>query len=132
MMNRPIVTTLCGSTRFPDAFALVNMHLSLMGRVVIGLGCFGHADQPEGARFLTSDGNEATPEKQQLDQLHFRKIDVSDGIFVINPGGYIGSSTEREIAYTRSLGKTVEWLFEPAPSPQSTTDVSPSGREDGR
>lgn len=109
--RRPIVTTLCGSTRFPDAFALANMHLSLQGRIVIGLGMLGHADEPRGARFLTSDGDESTPEKQGLDQLHFRKIDLSDGIYVVNVGGYVGSSTKREIAYATAQGKTVEWLF---------------------
>jgi len=56
-----MIYTLCGSTRFPDAFALANMHLSMMGHVVIGLGLLGHADEPRGARFLTSDGNEETP-----------------------------------------------------------------------
>ena len=112
-MGQPRVITLCGSSRFPAAFALVNMHLSMLGQIVIGSGCFGHADQPTGARFLTSDGDERTPEKQALDQLHFRKIDISDGIFVVNPGGYIGSSTRREIDYAQSLGKTVEYLFAP-------------------
>lgn len=107
----PIVTTLCGSTRFPDAFALANMHLSLQGRIVIGLGMQGHADEPRGARFLTSDGDERKPEKQGLDELHFRKIDLSDGIYVVNVGGYVGSSTRREIAYAKSQGKRVEWMF---------------------
>lgn len=118
MNDRPRVITLCGYSRFPDAFNLVNAHLSLLGHIVISLGCFGHADQPTGARFLTSDGDENTAEKQALDQLHFCKIDLSDGIFVINPGGYIGSSTKREIAYARSLGKTVEWLFPQAEEAQ--------------
>lgn len=107
----PRVITLCGSTRFADAFALANMHLSLRGHVVIGLGMCGHTDQPQGARFLTSDGDESTPEKQGLDQLHYRKIDLSDSIYVVNVGGYIGSSTRREIAYARAHGKTVEWMF---------------------
>ncbi len=107
----PTVTTLCGSTRFPDAFALANMHLSLMGRVVIGLGMQGHADEPRGARFLTSDGDEKTPEKRGLDELHFRKIDLSDGIYVVNVGGYVGSSTRREILYAGEHGKRVEWMF---------------------
>ncbi|MEH3055462.1 MAG: hypothetical protein PGN13_16195 [Patulibacter minatonensis] len=115
MSDRPIVTTLCGSTRFPEAFALANMHLSMQGRIVIGLGLMGHADEPRGARFLTSDGDESTPEKQGLDRLHFAKIDLSDGIFVVNPGGYVGSSTRREIAHAEATGKTVEWLFPPAP-----------------
>lgn len=105
------VITLCGSTRFPDAFALANMHLSLMGHIVIGLGMQGHADEPRGARFLTSDGDESKPEKQGLDQLHFRKIDHSDGIYVVNIGGYVGPSTRREIAHARKTGKTVEWMF---------------------
>ncbi|HEY4452354.1 MAG TPA: hypothetical protein VGN13_12265 [Solirubrobacteraceae bacterium] len=116
---RPIVTTLCGSTRFPDAFALANMHLSLEGRIVIGLGMLGHADEPRGARFLTSDGDESTPEKQGLDQLHFRKIDLSDGIYVVNVGGYVGSSTNREIEYAMAHGKTVEWMF---PDEKQRTD----------
>lgn len=116
LMNRPTVTTLCGSTRFPDAFELANLHLSMEGRIVISLGMFGHTDKPVGSRFLTSDGDESTPEKKHLDQLHFRKIDISDGIFVINPGHYLGSSTRREVSYARSQGKTVEWMFAPTES----------------
>lgn len=110
-MTNPIVTTLCGSTRFPDAFALANMHLSLMGHIVIGLGMQGHADEPRGARFLTADGDETQPEKQQLDVLHLRKIDLSDGIYVVNVGGYVGTSTRREIEYAQRMGKCVEWMF---------------------
>lgn len=105
------IYTLCGSSRFPEAFHLVNAHLSMKGHIVISLGLFGHADEPRGARFLTSDGNEGTTEKQLLDELHFRKIEASDAIFVINVGGYVGSSTKREIEHAKSLGKIVEWLF---------------------
>lgn len=119
MSDKPKVITLCGSSRFPAAFHMANAHFSMLGYVVISLGLYGHADQPEGARFLTSDGNETTTEKRNLDQLHFRKIDISDGIFVINVGGYVGSSTKREIEYARSQGKFVEWLF-----PSSVTDSS--------
>lgn len=107
------IYTLCGSSRFPEAFHLVNAHLSMQGHIVISLGLFGHADEPRGARFLTSDGDENTKEKAQLDQLHFRKIDISDAIFVINVGGYVGSSTKREIAYAWEKGKRIEWLFQP-------------------
>lgn len=110
-MDKPRVITLCGSSRFPEAFHIVNAHFSLQGVIVISLGLFGHADEPQGARFLTSDGAESTREKQSLDALHFRKIDAADGIFVVNVGGYVGSSTKREIEYARSKGKTVEWLF---------------------
>ena len=103
--------TLCGSTRFPDAFELANMHLSLMGHVVISVGMHGHTDQPRGAKFLTSDGDESTREKQALDRLHFQKIAQSDEIFVINVGGYVGSSTRREIEFARQHDKGVRWMF---------------------
>ena len=36
-----------------------------------------------------------------------RKIDLADAIFVVDPGGYIGESTTREIEYARSAGKPV-------------------------
>ena len=111
------VITLCGSSRFPEAFHLANLHFSMMGHIVISLGLFGHADEPTGVKFLTSDGNEATRERQVLDQLHFRKIDFSHEIFVINVGGYIGSSTKREIEYARSQQKPVFFLFDPADLP---------------
>lgn len=111
---KPKVITLCGSSRFPDAFALATMHLSMQGNIVIGLSCFGHADQPVGARFLTQDASDDAPTKKLVDELHFRKIDISDAIFVVNPGGYVGASTRREIDYARGQGKAVEWLFPPS------------------
>jgi hypothetical protein len=114
-----VIFTLCGSSRFPAAHDIVNMHLTLRGHVVIPLGMYGHADQPAGARFLTSDGNEASDAKQLLDLVHLRKIDLADAIFVVNVGGYVGSSTRREIEYARKTGKDVHWLF-------------PEAEEDGR
>ena len=47
-----------------------------------------------------------------LDDMHKRKIDMADEIFVINPGGYIGKSTRSEIDYALSHGKTVKYLCE--------------------
>ena len=45
-----------------------------------------------------------------FDEMHFRKIDLSDSIFVINKGGYIGESTSNEIRYALSQGKGVKYL----------------------
>lgn len=109
---KPIVTTLVGSTRFPEAFQIVTMHLTLAGRIVIPPGLYGHADLPTGGKFLCSDGDEFAPVKQQLDTLHYRKIDISDGIYVVNVGFYIGNSTRREINYAHGHHKTVEYLFD--------------------
>lgn len=108
-----MIITLCGSSRFPQAFELANMHLSLLGHVVIRLGMYGHADRPDGARFLTSDGDLNCDVKQQLDKLHKRKIDLADAIYVVNVGGYIGTSTAGEIGYAIAHDKTVMWMFDP-------------------
>jgi hypothetical protein len=49
-----------------------------------------------------------TPEqKDVLDALHMRKIDLADRVLIVNPGGYIGESTRREIAYAQASGKPI-------------------------
>lgn len=45
-----------------------------------------------------------------LDDMHKRKIDMADSIYVINVGGYIGSSTRSEIEYAQKNGKEVKYL----------------------
>ena len=50
--------------------------------------------------------------KEMLDDMHLRKIDLADEIFVINVGGYIGESTRREIAYAEKTGKKVNYWEE--------------------
>lgn len=50
--------------------------------------------------------------KEMLDDMHKRKIDMADGIYVINCGGYIGESTRSEIEYALAQGKTVRYLEE--------------------
>jgi hypothetical protein len=45
-----------------------------------------------------------------LDDMHKRKIDMADEIFVINVHGYIGESTRSEIEYAKRTGKTVRYL----------------------
>ena len=47
-----------------------------------------------------------------LDDMHKRKVDMADGIYVINVGGYIGESTNSEIEYAKKHGKTVTYLEE--------------------
>lgn len=106
-----MIITLCGSTRFVEAFALAQLDLSMRGHIVLSVACFGHADIPAGAKHLTADGDMEAESKQQLDNLHLRKILMSDAIMVINPGSYIGKSTSNEIMYARSAGKQVFYMF---------------------
>lgn len=49
-----------------------------------------------------------------LGELHPRRIDLADEVRVVNPGGYVGEATRREIAYAESLGKRVSYLHEPS------------------
>lgn len=49
-----------------------------------------------------------TPEQKTiLDALHLRKIDLADRVLIVNPGGYVGESTRREIAYAEGAGKPI-------------------------
>jgi hypothetical protein len=48
-------------------------------------------------------------QKTALGALHLRKIDLADRVLVVNPGGYIGESTSREIAFARATGKPISF-----------------------
>ena len=103
MIGKYPVITLCGSTRFKDQFLEAQKRLTLAGNIVISVGLFGHSGDEE----VWAEGT-----KEMLDDMHKRKIDMADGIYVINVGGYIGQSTRSEIEYARGQGKTVEYLEE--------------------
>lgn len=98
MVVRPEVVCLCGSARFADALSAANRELTLAGAIVVAPGVFPHAAEP-----ITDE------QKAELGALHLRKIDLADRVLVVNPGGYIGESTSREIAYARSTGKPVSF-----------------------
>ena len=93
--------TLCGSTRFKEQFIETQKKLTLDGCIVISVGLFGHSGDEE----VWKPGT-----KEMLDDMHLRKIDLADEIFVINVGGYIGESTRREISYAEKIGKKVNYL----------------------
>ncbi|MDG0810789.1 hypothetical protein [Cohnella rhizosphaerae] len=107
------VVTLCGSTRFKSEFERINAELTLAGNVVISVGVFVHAEG--------SAVDEA--QKRLLDHVHLQKIDMADEILVVNPGGYIGDSTRKEIEYATHTGVPVRYLVPPAPSdPDAPSD----------
>jgi hypothetical protein len=103
MVGKYKVITLCGSTKFKDEFMETQKRLSLEGNIVISVGAFGHSGDNE----VWSEGT-----KEMLDDMHKRKIDMADEIFVINKGGYIGSSTKSEIEYAHNHNKKVNYLEE--------------------
>lgn len=112
MVGKYKVITLCGSTRFKDAFIEAQKKLTLEGNIVISVGLFGHAGDDEVWEGMSEDT--LTQTKLMLDDMHKRKIDMADEIFVINVGGYIGSSTKSEIEYAMANQKKVNYL-EPNP-----------------
>ena len=104
MVGRFPVITLCGSTRFKEQYLEAQKRLTLEGNIIISVGLFGHS------------GDDETWEpgvKEMLDNMHKRKIDMADAIYVINVGGYIGESTRSEIEYAKSHGKEVIYLENP-------------------
>lgn len=108
MVDNYKVITLCGSTRFKDEFLQTQKDLTLQGNIVISVGLFGHADDSE--VWENMDEGTLTKTKEMLDDMHKRKIDMADEIFVINVGGYIGNSTRSEIEYAKEHGKIVRYL----------------------
>lgn len=97
------VITLCGSTKFKNEFLKVQKELTLAGNIVISVGLFGHSGDTE----VWTEGT-----KEMLDDMHKKKIDMADEIFVINVDGYIGNSTKSEIEYAEAHNKKVNYLVD--------------------
>ncbi|MBK7819655.1 MAG: hypothetical protein IPJ61_00915 [Tessaracoccus sp.] len=94
--DRPRIVCICGSTRFRDEMADANRRLTLAGAIVLAPAVFQHRGD-----IITDE------QKAGLDALHLRKIDLADAVLVVDPGGYVGDSTSREVAYAHSQGKPV-------------------------
>ena len=108
MVGKYKVITLCGSTRFKNAFMEAQKRLTLEGNIVISVGLFGHFGDNE--VWENMDEGTLTKTKEMLDDMHKRKIDMADEIYVINVGGYIGFSTKSEIEYAIATEKLVRYL----------------------
>jgi nucleoside 2-deoxyribosyltransferase len=97
--DRPEIVCICGSARFLPQMRAVNRDLTFAGAIVVA---------------PTEADVEPTPEqKAVLDELHLRKIDLADRVVVVNPGGYVGSSTRGEVAYARAAGKPITFTDPP-------------------
>jgi len=115
-MDRPTIVCLCGSGRFREEFEQAEFDATLAGKIVLTIGC----NTKDIARDV--DWQHVKP---MLDELHLRKIDMADEVLVINPGGYIGESTSREIAYANKLGKPIKYTHQViAPNPEASGEVS--------
>jgi len=107
-MSKPKIVVLCGSSRFIDMFAVCAWLIERDEKAIaLGLHLLpwwysaeaipDHLAEHEGVAV-------------QMDELHLRKIDLADEIFVVNCQQYIGDSTKREIEYAQRNGKPLRWL----------------------
>ncbi len=115
--EKPIIICLCGSTRFSKEFQDIQLRETLDGKIVLTIGCNMRSDNEI---FGDLSDSALADIKTKLDELHKRKIDLADQVFIINKDGYIGESTKSEIAYALSLKKRIIYLepnSSPLPSP---------------
>ena len=76
------------------------------GNIVLSVGFYPHAQKE-----MHHEEAGCTPEQKiALDDLHKRKIDLADEVFVLNVDDYIGSSTRSEIDYAEAHGKPIRYL----------------------
>ncbi len=94
------IITICGSLKFKSEMIEVAEKLELQENAVIT------------PIYPTNSNKDAYTDEQVdiLDKMHKEKIKISDTIYVVNVGGYIGTSTKSEIEYAKSLGKEILYL----------------------
>ena len=106
MMKTKIVV-MCGSSKFCEIMAVVawliekNENAITMGLHLLPGWYFD--------KIISDHLAEHEGVAKSMDELHMRKIDLCDEIFVINYKDYIGSSTHNEIMYAQKLGKNIRW-----------------------
>ncbi len=89
------VITICGSLKFKDQMLQISEQLTLEGACVL-TPVFNIAKSP-----LTGE------ELKNLKEAHFKRIELSDAIYVVNVDNYIGTSTANEIEHAKKLGKEI-------------------------
>lgn len=100
--EKPYIITLCGSLKFVGAFANVFEKFTLGGYVVHTPGIF-----------MMTDTNTSRFTKEQhevLDRVHSIKMLQSDEIFIIDPDGYIGADTKKEIEFAKANNLKINYL----------------------
>jgi hypothetical protein len=95
------VVTICGSTKFKRDFEIIAKELTLNGFIVISIGgCYHHLD----------DDKRLKEKDAMLEVIHLARINMADIVYIINPNGYIGQSTAREIEYAKRTNKKIRYL----------------------
>lgn len=106
-MERPKIICLCGSTRFTEKMLIKQWEFTKQGYIVLSW-CALPDSYFEGEDKSHIGDQEGV--KEIVDEVHKRKIDLANEVFVINIKGYIGESTRSEIEYAKMQGKPIKYL----------------------
>ncbi len=88
--------TICGSMRFKNEMLKTSFMLELDYHFNV-LQCV----------YNTENKSISESEQKTLEEAHFKKIEISDAIYVLDINGYIGKQVTKEIEYAESLGKEI-------------------------
>lgn len=100
---KPKIICYCGSLRVAlDAFKKAEYQSVIDGNIAL-LPCCMFVD-------IQREYGAESDYKVKADELHKRKIDICDEVFVLNVGGYIGESTRSEIDYAKKINKPIFYL----------------------
>ena len=90
------IITLCGSLKFQKEMMIIAEKMALEGNCILT------------PVYPIIKNCERTDEQlKKLKKTHFKRIELSDAILVINKNNYIGDSTKLEIEYAKKLGKEI-------------------------
>lgn len=109
-MKTPEIITMCGSSRFADLMASISWEYEKLGKIVLRVNFLPDWYIKKDGWAKSTHGAEQAELKQILDDLHYRKIDISNKIFVCNYNNYIGESTQNEIEYAKKTNVPVYYL----------------------
>lgn len=104
---KPTIICLCGSTRFTELMLIKQWELTKQGFIVLSWCALpdSYFQGDDKAHIGDQEGV-----KEIVDEVHLRKIDLADEVFILNVGGYIGESTRKEIEYAKRTGKRIKFL----------------------
>lgn len=96
-MNKIKVVTICGSMKFKHEMQDIAYNLEVSKGYAVIQCVYGNSDN----EVITSI------DKDLISKIHFKKIEISDAIYVVNPNGYVGESTKKEIEFAKKLNKEI-------------------------
>lgn len=90
------IITLCGSLRFQKEMMIMAEKMALEGNCVL-----------TPVYPVIENATRTESQIEILKEAHFKRIEISDAILVINVDNYIGYSTNLEIEYAQKMNKEI-------------------------